>query len=127
MCDRRLPQRSSALRLTPLNRVASLKLKVAGLTEKPAVLPVFQLMTWGLVHCSCLDYMETASALRNLVRRSDQQEALDALLAGVPGGTTAFQHKLLRLPPRAAAWALLGVFDRHLKQGIPQPRPEDRT
>lgn len=125
MCDKKLPRKSNALRLTPLNRVASLKLRVAGLEEQPSVLPVFQLMTWGLVHCSCLADRGTAEELRQLVCRSDQQAALDYLLANVPGGANAFQRKLLHLPPRAAAWALLGIFDMRLKADPHNPYPRD--
>lgn len=115
MCDKITYRRTESLRLTPLNRLASLKLKVAGVAEHPVVLPVFQLMSWGLVDCSCLASEETADELMQLVWQPDQRAALNYLLDSVPGGRTAFQRKLLHMPPRAAAWALLGVFDMRLK------------
>jgi hypothetical protein len=121
MCDKKTIKRPAYLRLTPLNRLASLKLKIAGVSEHPAVLPVFQLMSWGLDDCSCLAQEDTADELMQLVWQPDQQAALDYLLDYVPGGAHAFQRKLLRMPPRAAAWALLGVFDMRLKADPHKP------
>ncbi|MGE4543077.1 MAG: hypothetical protein AB7D06_03100 [Pedobacter sp.] len=124
MCDKKIFNRTEALRLTPINRLASLKLKVAGLDEHPSVLPVFQLMSWGLADCSCLAHEDTADELMQLVWHPDQRFAIDYLLANVPGGVTTFQRKLLHLPPRAAAWALLGVFDMRLKSDPRKPYPD---
>lgn len=123
MCDKKFLYKSEGLRLTPINRLAALKLKVAGQGEQPSVLPVFQLMSWGLADCSFLAHEDTADELMQLVWQSDQRAALDYLLANVPGGVTTFQRKLLYMPPRAAAWALLGVFDMRLKADPHKPYP----
>lgn len=87
------------------------------------VLPVFQLMSWGLADCSCLAHEDTADELMQLVWQPDQRAALDYLLANAPGGAIAFQRKLLHMPPRAAAWALLGAFDMRLKADPLKPYP----
>ncbi|MDY0262427.1 hypothetical protein [Syntrophotalea acetylenica] len=123
MREKRHPAGAAALRLTPLNRLASLKLKAAGVSEHPVVLPVFQLMSWGLADCACLVHEETADELVQLVWQPDQRAALDYLLANVPGGATAFQRRLLRMPPRAAARALLGAFDLRLRSDPRNPFP----
>jgi hypothetical protein len=123
MCDKKKFNRAEALRLTPINRLAAIKLKVAGLEEQPSVLPVFQLMSWGLADCACLAHEDTADELMQLVWQPDQRAALDYLLTNVPGGAIAFQRKLLHMPPRAAAWALLGVFDLRLKADPHKPYP----
>ncbi|MEJ2200175.1 MAG: hypothetical protein P8X63_04045, partial [Desulfuromonadaceae bacterium] len=99
------------LRLEPLNQLASLKLKAAGLVEDPAVLPVFVLMEWGLLHGQPFSSRRLGLELLQLRFLPDQRLAIDYLLENLPGGLPALHRKLLRLPPMAAAQTLLEVLD----------------
>lgn len=103
------------LRLEPLNQVAALKLKEAGVFDHPAILPVFRLMEWGLATNIPLTHVRTARGLLRLRHQSDQRAAIDYLLDGLPGGLVPLQRKLLRLSPRSAALALLDILDMRLK------------
>ena len=82
------PDRSDMkwLRLLPLNRIASLKLRQAGVVEREYVLPVFQLMGWGLAGGLPLTHRRTAGELLRLSHQLDQRAAVDYLLNNLPGG-----------------------------------------
>jgi hypothetical protein len=118
---------SDHLHLLPLNLVASLKLKAAGQTECPAILPVFQLMAWGLANGIPLTHCRTEQELDRLSRLDDQQEAMEYLVQGVPGGLSELHRNLLRAPPKAAAHLLLDVLDMRLKADPRNPYPIEPT
>lgn len=115
------------LRLLPLNLVASLKLKAAGKTEYPDILPVFQLMAWGLANGVPLTHCRTEHELARLSKLEDQQDAMDYLVKGVPGGLPELHRNLLRFPPKAAAHLLLDVLDMRLKADPRNPYPVEPT
>lgn len=115
------------LRLLPLNLVASLKLRAAGQTEYPDILPVFQLMAWGLANGIPLTHCRTEHELARLSKLEDQQDAMDYLVKGVPGGLTELLRNLLRFPPKAAAHLLLDVLDMRLKADPRNPYPVEPT
>jgi hypothetical protein len=111
------------LRLMPLNQVATLKLKEAGVAEREGALPVFLLMEWGLASGVSLTHRRTAQELLRLSLQSDQQAAVDYLLANHPGGVRDLLRQLLRLPPRAASQLLLDILDMRLKADPRNPYP----
>jgi hypothetical protein len=111
------------LRLTPLNQVASLKLREAGAAEREGVLPVFLLMEWGLSAGIHLTHCRTAKELLRLSLHADQQAAVDYMLTNYPGGLRELTRRLLRMTPGAAAQALLDVLDMRLKADPRNPYP----
>ncbi|MDD2336195.1 MAG: hypothetical protein PHD01_06435 [Geobacteraceae bacterium] len=115
------------LRLLPLNLVASLKLKAAGKTDYPDILPVFQLMAWGLANGVPLTHCRTEHELARLSKLEDQQDAMDYLVKGVPGGLPELHRNLLRFPPKAAAHLLLDILDMRLKADPRNPYPVEPT
>ncbi|MDD2319004.1 MAG: hypothetical protein PHO83_03030 [Geobacteraceae bacterium] len=115
------------LRLLPLNLVASIKLKAAGQTEYPDILPIFQLMAWGLADGIPLTHSRTERELARLSRLDDQQYAMDYLVQGVPGGLPELHRSLLKFPPRSAAHLLLDVLDMRLKADPRDPYPVEPT
>jgi hypothetical protein len=115
------------LRLLPMNLVAALKLKAAGQSEYPDILPVFQLMAWGLANGVPLTHCRTEQELVRLSRLDDQQHAMDYLVQGVPGGLPELHRNLLRLTPKAAAHLLLDVLDMRLKADPRNPYPVEPT
>lgn len=112
------------LRLGPLNQVASLKLKEAGVSDHPTVMPVFRLMEWELATGSPPPSLKIARQLLQLRQQRDQRAALDYLLANLPEGLSTLQRRLLRLPPHDAARALLDILDMRLKSDPKTPYPE---
>jgi hypothetical protein len=115
------------LRLLPLNLVASLKLRAAGQTEYPDILPVFQLMAWGLANGIPLTHARTEHELARLSKLDDQQNAIDYLVKGVPGGLPELHRNLLRFTPKAAAHLLLDILDMRLKSDPCNPYPVEPT
>jgi hypothetical protein len=115
------------LRLLPLNLLASLKLRAAGQTEYPDILPIFQLMAWGLADGIPLTHSRTERELARLSRLDDQQYAMDYLVQGVPGGLPELHRSLLKFPPRAAAHLLLDILDMRLKADPRDPYPVEPT
>ncbi len=111
------------LRLLPLNLVASIKLRAAGQTEYPDILPVFQLMAWGLADGIPLTHSRTEHELARLSKLEDQQYAVNYLVEGVPGGLSELHRNLLKFPPRAAAHLLLDILDMRLKAAPRNPYP----
>ncbi len=103
------------LKLTPLNRVASLKIREAGASEREGVQPVFLLMEWGLNSGTRLTHCRTAKELLRLSLNADQRAAVDYMLTNCPGGVKELTRRLLRMTPRAAAQALLDILDMRLK------------
>ena len=103
------------LNLLPINQLAAIKLKMAGVAANPSILAVFQLMQWGLDTGVPLTHRRTSIELQRLSHNTAHREALDYLVAKVPGGITELHRSLLRLPPRAAAELLLDVLDMRLK------------
>jgi hypothetical protein len=113
------------LRLTPLNRAASLKLREAGAAERDGVLPVFLLMEWGLTAGIRLTHCRTARELLRLSLRADRRAAFDYLLTNYPGGAKELTRRLLRMKPRAAAQVLLDILDMRLKADPRNPYPAE--
>ncbi len=109
-------------RLLPLNQVAALKLKEAGLGTEKDSLPVFQLMSWGLANGIKPTHRRTAQELLRL-QYQNPADAYAYLTSGVPGGLPDLHRKLLRLSPRAAAEELLEVLDMRLKADPRKPYP----
>ncbi len=118
---------SDHLLLLPLNLVASLKLRAAGQTEYPDILPIFQLMAWGLANGVPLTHIRTEKELARLSSLEDQQDAMDYLVMSVPGGLPDLHRNLLRVPPKAAAHLLLDVLDMRLKADPRNPYPVEPT
>lgn len=99
MPDSTSRQQFQRLCLLPLNQLASLKLRQAGVVEETTSLPVFCLMEWGL--------------------------ALAYLLENLPGGLPQLHRKLLPLSPQGAAQTLLEVFDMRLRADPRNPYPSN--
>ena len=115
------------LRLLPLNLVASLKLRAAGQNEYSDILPVFQLMAWGLASGIPLTHARTEHELARLSKLDDQQYALEYLVKGVPGGLPELHRNLLKFPTKAAAHLLLDILDLRLKADPRNPYPVEPT
>ena len=113
------------LNLMPINQLATIKLKMAGVKANPSILAVFQLMQWGLDIGVPLTHRRTSIELQRLSHEVPHCEALDYLVAKVRGGMTELQRSLLRLPPRAAAELLLDVLDMRLKADPANPYPSE--
>lgn len=111
------------LRLLPLNLIAALKLKAAGQGDYPDILPVFQLMAWGLANGIPLTHCRTEHELARLSKLDDQLDAMDYLVRSVPGGLSELHRNLLKLSPKAAAHMLLDVLDLRLKADPRNPYP----
>lgn len=101
-------------RLLPLNQVAALKLKEAGESADVELLPVFQLMAWGLINGVRPTHRRTAQELQRL-QYQNPAEAFTYLTSNIPGGLFDLQRKLLKLAPKTAAAELLEVLDSRLK------------
>lgn len=114
------------LRLMPLNRIATLKLKAAGLGVRTESLPVFQLMEWGLAQGVRLTHHRTAAELQRLHLHAEPEQAYHYLVENIPGGLRRFEHLLLRLVPLSAAEVLLDLLDMRLKADPCRPYPERR-
>jgi hypothetical protein len=104
-----------SLNLLPINQVSAIKLKMAGVVANPSILAVFQLMQWGLNTGVPLTHRRVSIELQRLSLNPPRREALDYLVAKVPGVMKELHRSLLRLPPRAAAELLLEVLDMRLK------------
>lgn len=109
----------------PLNHAASLKLREAGELEKESVLPLFQLMAWGLANGVKLAHRRTASELLRLTLQADQEMAYYYLLTNLPGGVRELTRRLLRLKPLPAARLLLDILDMRLKADPRNPYPQE--
>ncbi len=109
-------------RLLPLNQVAALKLKEAGEEISEESLPVFQLMTWGLVKGLKPTHRRTTQELLRLQYQSPDV-AFSYLTSNLPGGLPELHRKLLRLSPESAAAELLEVLDMRLKADPRNPYP----
>ena len=109
-------------RLLPLNQVAALKLKEAGEESDFDSLPVFQLMTWGLVNGVRPTHRRTAQELLRL-QYQNPAEAFTYLTSNIPGGLPELQRKLLKLSPTEAAEMLLETLDMRLKADPRNPYP----
>lgn len=107
-------------RLLPLNQVAALKLREAGESSNPQLLPVFQLMAWGLVNGVRPTHRRTAQELQRL-QSQHPAEAFTYLTSNLAGGLPDLQRKLLRLSPKTAAAELLEVLDMRLKDDPRNP------
>jgi len=110
------------LRLLPLNRVATLKLKNAGENIDPQQMPVFQLMNWGMKQGIRLTHRRTLVELQRL-ELQEPNVALAYLTTRVPGGLVALERCLLRMPPKAAAEKLFDLLDMRLKSDPRNPYP----
>lgn len=109
-------------RLLPLNQVAALKLKEAGENVASDSLPVFQLMTWGLINGVRPTHRRTAQELLRL-QYQDPGEAFIYFVGNLPDGLPELQRKLLKLKPKAAAETLLETLDMRLKADPRNPYP----
>ncbi len=107
-------------RLLPLNQVAALKLKEAGESADCERLPVFQLMTWGLLNGVRPTHRRTAQELLRL-QYQNPADAFTYLTSNLPGGLPELQRKLLKLSPKAAAAELLETLDMRLKADPKNP------
>lgn len=101
-------------RLLPLNQVAALKLKEAGETSDAELLPVFQLMSWGLINGVRPTHRRTAQELQRL-QYQNPADAFTYLTSNLPDGLPELQRKLLKLSPKEAAAELLETLDMRLK------------
>jgi hypothetical protein len=115
------------LNLLPINQLAAIKLKMAGVAANPSILAVFQLMQWGLDTGVPLTHRRTSIELQRLSLNPAHREALDYLVVKVPGGIKELHRSLLRLPPRAAAELLLDVLDMRLKADPSNLYPSEDT
>jgi len=117
---------SEGIRLTPMNQIASLKLKEVGVKITEDNLPVFQLMQWGLSIGIRLTHQRTAAELLRLRLAADQAGAYKFLMTNIPGGQQTFERLMLMLSPRGAAEELLELLDMRLKANPCNPYPEYR-
>lgn len=101
-------------RLLPINQIAALKLREAGAELDPVCLPVFQLMSWGLLNGLTTTHRRTVMELDRL-QLQEPEVSLDYLTDGFPGGHRSLERLLLQLPPIAAAELLLDTLDMRLK------------
>jgi hypothetical protein len=118
------------LNLLPINQLAANKLRMAGVAADPSMLAVFQLMRWGwgLDDDVPMTHRRAATELDRLCRDPAPGEALDYLVANVPGGMSELHRILGRLTPRPAAQLLLDVLNMRLKADHRKPCPsEDHT
>jgi hypothetical protein len=116
------------LNLLPINQLAANKLRTVGVAADPSMLAVFQLMRWGLDDDVPLTHRRAATELERLCRDPAPGEALDYLVANIPGGMTELYRILGRLTPRPAAQLLLDVLNMRLKADPRNPCPgEDQT
>jgi len=109
-------------RLVPLNQIADIKLREAGAEPDPGVLPVFQLMTWGLLNGLTTTHRRTVMELDRL-QLQEPEDALAYLTDNFPGGRQALERLLLQLPPRTAAELLIDTLDMRLKSDPHTPYP----
>lgn len=123
MPDSTSRQQVQHLRLEPLNQLASLKLRQAGVTEDSAVLPIFCLMEWGMDCDRLFANRRLPQELLRLRLMADQQAAVAYLLEKLPGGLPQLHRKLLRQSPRDAAETLLEVLDMRLRADPRNPYP----
>ena len=107
-------------RLLPLNQIAALKLKEAGEQAESDSLPVFQLMTWGLINGVRPTHRRTGQELLRL-QYQDPAEAFTYLTGNLADDLHALQSKLLTLSPTAAATVLLEVLDLRLRDDPRNP------
>ena len=117
-------QKFTATRLTPLNQIAELKLKAAGVKVNEEELPIIQLMQWGLSIGIRVTHQRTAAELLRIHLQIDKRPAYEYLVSNVPGGLLAFEKILLKLSPRSAAEELLDLLDMRLKADPCNPYPE---
>ena len=110
-------------RLLPLNQIAALKLKEAGESVDVDRLPVFQLMTWGLINGVKPTHRRTAQKLLRL-QYQDPAEAFTYLTSHLSAGLPELQRKLLNLSPPAAAGILLETLDLRLRADPRNPYAE---
>lgn len=103
-----------SLRLLPVNRIAALKLRGAGMGENGEMQPVFQLMAWGIDRAGLRRYRDLSHELEALAS-GDQGHAVNFLLEHVPGGLGMLLKSLIGADPWTAAGMLLGVLDMRLK------------
>lgn len=120
------PEQIRRLKLTPLNLIASLKLKQAKVFCPPDVTPVFQLMEWGLANGKSLNQQDIFGELLKLRYLPDQELALSYLTDHAPGGPSILNRSLLYLSPQQAAERLLDILDMRLKADPCNPYPERR-
>jgi hypothetical protein len=113
------------LNLLPINQLASNKLRTVGVAADPSMLAIFQLMRWGLDDDVPLTHRRAATELERLCRDPAPGEALDYLVANVPGGISELYRILGRLTPRPAAQLLLDVLDMRLKADPRNPYPSE--
>ena len=105
---------NSAVVLRPINQIAALKLRKAGIAANGEVQPVFQLMKWGLECDPRRRYEDIAYPLA-ILSAIGEATATDYLLEKIPGGVRQLLAALLRAEPLAASRTLLGVLDMRLK------------
>jgi len=86
MPDSTSRQQFQRLCLLPLNQLASLKLRQAGVVEETTSLPVFCLMEWGLATGQPSSGRRLAQELLRLRLIGGQRVALAYLLENLPGG-----------------------------------------
>ena len=102
------------LRLLPINQVAALKLRSAGVRENREAQQVFQLMEWGILSDRRRRYQDIADELA-MLQSVNQQAAMDYLLTNIPGGVNGLLRELLKAESRTAARILLELLDMRLK------------
>lgn len=102
------------VRLLPINRIAALKLREAGIAPDPEVQPVFQLMAWAIA-CDKRHRFQDIGDELCLLGASDGAAATQYLLERIPGGSRRFLQVILHAESLAAAKTLLGALDMRLK------------
>lgn len=113
-----------SLKLTPLNQIAELKLKAAGVKVSGDELPIIQLMQWGIAIGIRITHQRAATELFRMSLSSDKENVYNKLVTNIPGGLLTFEKFLLKLSPRSAAEELLEILDMRLKADPCNPYPE---
>ena len=105
-------------RLLPFNQLAALKLRQAGEAVAADLLPVFQLMRWGLRTGLEATHRRTVREIERL-QAEDPAVAFAYLTANLP----ALERQFLYLPPKAAAERLFDTLEQRLKADPRTPYP----
>lgn len=117
-------QSNKSISLLPLNQIASLKLKEAGVEMRFDMQPVFQLMSWGLVAGLKCTHQRTVCKLMRLRFDPDYERSYQYLVDNVPGGLVTFERQLLQQSPQAVALELIDLLDMRLKADPTTRYPE---
>lgn len=128
MIDRKHLNLLQQQRNLPLNQTAGKLLKEAKQTPDPELLPVFQLMLWGLSEGIAYPTRQQTElmqeATRTLAYERSPKEAMAYLIRDDLGETTLTAEHLQGKEPLAAAQELIETLDLKMKADPNLPYPK---